>query len=378
MTETVDVAHRGGCLFVIFGRLYAGGNQMKTFTYLYRIGCFAFFALAPMFLFADEAVRDSKIRVLVAAIETADTRSEKMFNPIPMPKFKMPHSQSDLAGLTGDELRQAKARNAVAMEKTLHVQSLALLNEYARLCAHQHDVVKKCSNTEVGRNLLLARDWLAAALMEYEDVFSVIFRIDDSESQREKFFNGMNPVDVEEVVFFIKAVVNDPKKTSSTLQTAGGNSLTKNTIKQLVTFQLQNVKNEMVWSKNIEVEKSWGASSEVDVQGSNDANGELLREAFAKAAKELCGKYACDVTFSAKGPVGDKDFAKDDVSVTLDGNEIALDEPVRVTRIPHELVATLDGYTQKGSTKYTPAAGQKKQKKTIIMMKAKEDAEEKE
>jgi len=318
--------------------------------------------------------KDMRIRLLVSTVETPDTRTDKFQEIVTLPPKTVPYSDAEIQGMAGDAMEQAQQENASALRAYNALSASVFLNEYLRRVKLQDEVARKAKDTKVGRNLILMRDWFAGSLGAYTDIFLCVFRVDDQAAQQEKFFTDMDALDVEKSVYFVKLVVNDPQQSTKTIRTNGGNTLTKTSLSQLITVHVQDLRNVMAFTKNVEVSEDSGSSSVVITGGSDDALGKVLRKCLDEVAKEMAEHFSVKLTLKLKGPKGDAEFDPDDATVTLDGKEVSLDEPITCAKTKHTVKVEMEGYEtltrifdfsdEKGAVAKTLTLKQKKAEET--------------
>lgn len=327
----------------------------------------------------DEAKEtDNRMSIMVGCIATPDTRTDVMFKPINAPKVDCPYSDADLQNMTGDELGLAKSKIMQAKLEQSRALTQIAYEEYRREQRRQQEIIKKAQGTKFGRLILVARDKLTAALSEYSDQFKVISRTDDGEAQMEKFLsNGGEAGDLAESSFFIKAVILDPKDDSASVNSYGS-TITKRTQKLPIVVTIQDLRNNVVFSKEFAGVKKTSSSSAVSTKGTDFDFDELMSDAFKQAAKAFYEDVTVGVKFKVKAE-GVKKVNMDDVTITLDGDEISADEEVRISnRCGHEIQVELEGFTQKTKPFFTLKKGQKTLTKTIQLKKEKAEAEKEE
>jgi len=327
----------------------------------------------------DEAKeKDNRMSIMVGCIATPDTRTDVMFKPINAPKVDRPFSDADLQNMTGDELGLAKAKIMQAKLEQSRVLTQIAYEEYRREQQRQKEIIKKAQGTKFGRLILVARDKLTAALSEYSDQIKVISRTDDGEAQMEKSLsNGGEAGDLAESTFFVKAVINDPKDDSASVNSYGS-TITKRTQKLPITVTIQDLRNNVIFSREFAGVKKTTSSSAVLEKGTDFDFDDLMSDAFKQAAKAFYEDVTVGVKFKVKAE-GVKKVNMDDVTITLDGDEISADEEVRISnRCGHEIQVELEGFTQKTKPFFTLKKGQKTLTKTIQLKKEKAEAEKEE
>lgn len=305
---------------------------------------------ASSVVFAQEAVQEDvgsrAYAILISVIETPDTRSSKIQNPVQMPVLKQAFTEEEQAQAVGDKQKIAQAMIIAQRIQQNKLINNAIMDKYRKDYERQELIIKKAQGTPYGRTLSMCRDWLASAFTDYE-VFTVISRADDGEAFLEANNSEKDPLDLKNATFFIKAALADPHTSERSWTTSGGNNVTKHTYTQTITVQLQDMKNQIVFSKDYEMEESWGSSDVGVSSGMDDRMGKVIRKAFKAAAKDIAGKYTRDVKIKIQGPKGDKDFDADDAEVTIDGEDVDVDDEINLTLGEHKIVVDMDGYTQK-------------------------------
>lgn len=334
------------------------------------------FVATSSFAKEDEQEKDNRMSIMVGCIATPDTRTDVLFKPINAPKFDCPFTDADLQNMTGDELRIAKERIMQAKLEQSRVLTQISYEEYAREQERQREIIRKAQGTKFGRLILVARDKLTAAFAEYGDAFKVISRTDDGEAQMEKFLSdGGDAGDLAESSFFVKAILLDPKDDSASVD-AYGSKITKRTQKLPVVVTIQDLRNNVIFSKEFAGVKKTTSSSVVTNKGTDFDFDELMTDAFKQAAKAFYEEVTVGIKFKVKAE-GVKKLNMDDVTITLDGDEVSADEEIRVSnRCGHEVTVELEGFEQKTKPFFTVKRGQKTMTKTILLKKAKADKED--
>lgn len=324
----------------------------------------------------EAEAKDNRMSIMVGCIATPDTRTDVMFKPINAPKVDCPFSDADLQNMNGDELGIAKAKIMQAKLEQSRALTQIAYEEYRREQARQQEIIKKAQGTKFGRLILVARDKLTAALMEYSDQIKVISRTDDGEAQMEKFLsNGGDAGDLAESSFFVKAVLLDPKDDSASVN-AYGSTITKRTQKLPVLVTIQDLRNNVIFSKEFAGVKKTSSSSAVATKGTDFDYDDLMTDAFKQAAKAFYEDVTVGLKFKVKAE-GVKKINMDDVTITLDGDEVSADEEIRVSnRCAHEVNVEMEGFEQKTKPMFTVKKGQKTMTKTIQLKKAKAEKED--
>jgi hypothetical protein len=264
------------------------------------VACAALAAGAAVGEERNKAETDNRIRLLFATVETPDTRTDKMQEAVIMPEFKPTYSDAELQKLRGCQLEDARWRNRDDIAANNRNRAGMVMREYERRVALQKEIAEKAQGTPHGRNIVLARDWFIGAMGKYSGRFLLISRVDDQQAQTEKFYGGADALDVEKSTLFVKLVLNDPSQRTESIPTAGGNTLTRTTTGQLITVQVQNLKNEVVFTENVEVSDVSGGSSVVRTAGEDDVLGKVLRKGLDRVADRIAETFTEEPTGKVK------------------------------------------------------------------------------
>lgn len=333
----------------------------------YICGMIASFALVVT-VFAEN--QDTRIRLLFSTVETPDTRTDSLQDTVQPPQLNIPHSAADMQAMKGDELQQAKWENAAAIREHNRLIGDICWQEYQRRVKRQDDIMKKANATQMGRILILMRDWFAASMSPYDDIFVSVFRVDGETARKETFFDGREEMDVETSTYFIKLIVNDPHQKSSKIYTQGGGTLEKTTTSLVITVQVQDMQNRMIFTRNVEESIVEGSSSAKATSGSDDVLGRLTRKCLEKAAKEVADKFSVQLTVKVKGPKGDKDFDAEDATITVNGSEVSHNSPQRYPKGKYTIAVEMDGY-ETSEKEYDLSTSSGNVTKTITLKKEK-------
>lgn len=308
---------------------------------MYKILILSLLVMAPV-VFSVET--DNRIRLLFTTVETPDTRSDK-YQEVPTPPMQeKPYNDAQLQKLRGEALEEALRKNNDVILANNTLKAAVFLDQYIRRVKQQDAILEKAKNTEAGRNLILVRDWFAGSMSKYSDLFLCVFRVDDEVAQKEKFYTGANAADVENSTYFVKLVIGDPSQESKSIPTSGGNTLTKRTTTQLITVLVQDMRNTLVFSENIEASIADGSSSVVMATGTDDVNGKALRKCLNSCAESIANKFSVELTIKIKGPKAEEDFAEDEVNIRVDGKPVSTGEAIRLAKGTHRFTLDMDGY----------------------------------
>jgi len=309
-------------------------------------------ALAANIAVAADAA-DSRIKLVVYPADSLDRRTSKQQIKINLPPFTPPHSEGDLSALSGPNLAQALSENANAKANRAREENQVAWQEYDEAKRANEEFMRKQLNTNFGRLIGNASDWFAASLGKHKDIFRIILRTDMDEGEVET----NNTQDGGTVLpakadYKIKTAVSDLKQFEETLQFPGGTRV-RTTLKTVLTVRIESVSggSEGVGegdSFTVPIQAVSMSGSAVGTRGDDDKLDEAFQKALDDAAQKIADEFSSRLTVKIRGP--QTDFVADDVTLTLDGNDIQRDAPTPVIKgkfLPqktHTLKAELDGF----------------------------------
>ena len=313
--------------------------------------------------------------LLLIDLETVDSRADNRFQPKPIPlmgETALPYSQADLASVPADKAAMMVEANDREKARLFEIKRDLAWMRYVEQVAHQKAMIAKYQGTQTGRHLFVARDWFASALMEdYAEFLSVIHRMDTDKAEFEKEIkDDMGDVVAGEYLAIV--VLDDPIMKTKEMDLPGATTIARTICTIRATAEVQTLDGRVVFSKNVEGKATGRESNASRSSGSDDLVGKAIEDAIGKAGKAVAGHFVCEVTVEVKGPKGDEDFDPDEVDIEIDGESVSDGDSVTVLKgVPHEIVASCDGYRQKGKPRFTV-----NKDKTIKIVMGKESGDE--
>lgn len=313
-------------------------------------------ALAKPKAGGDDAKSAEKI-LLSIEVETVDSRADNRYQPKPMPLISeaaLPYSQAQLNSMPAERVVAAEAANEATRARNFAAKTAVAWERYQEQVAHQKAMIAKYQGTQTGRHLFVARDWFASAIMEeYGEFITVIHRMDTDKAECEKAIKD----DMSEATagqYLAIVVLDDPIMKTTEMDFPGATTVARTICTLRATAEVQMLDGQVVYSKMVEGKATGRESNAVRTSGSDDLVGKAIEDALGKAGKAVAEHFVCDVTVEVKGPKGDEDFDPDEVDIEIDGSSVSDGDDVTVLKgVPHEIIATCDGYRQKGKTRFT-------------------------
>lgn len=295
---------------------------------------------------------DNRIRLLIYPVDTVDERMDKQTIKRNIPELKRPYTEGDLSKLSGKKLADAMATNAQAELEHNRIVNQVALQEYVE-AVNKSDLIKnKKQNTTFGRVLGNVADWLGSSFNKYSDVISIISRTDMQEGESEQnITQGGGNLVLASGKFKLKPMVSDLKEFDEKVQLPGG-IFDRKTVQTTLTVRVEQFDQAVGEGNSFSVPikavtAGGGAVARSGDDGSFDA---AIKKGMDEAAQKVAEFFTTKLTVKVKGPKDNKDFDPAEVSLTLDGNSIQCDTPIRIIKgkyLPdgnHTLQAELDGF----------------------------------
>jgi len=297
-----------------------------------------------------------KVMLKISTVETVGTRTQKTWNPpaAPMVLTELPYSEADMAKATPEEARQMSRDNRARKLENQKAQAAIAMDAYRKASEHYEGVKKQLEGTTFGRQVILAVDKFAGMAGEYFDSDCIEFfhRMDNDEGDKEQFMKDMGSTDTLCAPYFIKMVFDDPRVESGKV-TMNGQEIKRTKVTIAVTYQVQNLSGKMITSGNVKKEKMNKSSNAVAREGADDAMVvETLEEALTEVAKRINKHFVAKATIKLIGPKKDADFDAESATIEIDGVQQDADAEFSVMKGEHVITVDLDGYKQKGATKF--------------------------
>ena len=186
----------------------------------------------------------------------------------------------------------------------------------------------------------LAKDYLQAALSEKGSLIQVIDRSNADMNLVEQGLNGDNSSALAGATCILTAAMGDREEDSRTITVNGkGTKVKMTTYTQPYVGKVRDLQGNVLFAFKGTSEWCSKVNNVVSSEVSDPAR-KLVEKACEEIAEKLLDFFTCKLSFKVKAPKG---LDADDATVKLDGKKVDADEPVRVLKIEHAVVATLDG-----------------------------------
>lgn len=188
------------------------------------------------------------------------------------------------------------------------------------------------------RDVVVAKNYLQAALMPYRQYIQLIDRANSSISEVEKAIGGNDQQDVASASYFLTVIMQDLNEESNTVQV--GNTMVKRTVyTQRATFNLRDFNGNVIYAGNVKASRNFRQTSASRNSGHNAAP-ELMEETMKQIAKQLGEELLSELTVNCVGK--GEDFDPEDAVIYVDDEEF--DNGSSVTCGPHRIRVEMDGY----------------------------------
>ena len=186
----------------------------------------------------------------------------------------------------------------------------------------------------------LAKDYLQASLSEKGSLVQIIDRSNADMNLVEQGLNGDNSSALSGATCILTAAMGDREEDSRTITVNGkGTKVKVTTYTQPFVGKVRDLQGNVLFSFKGTSEWSSKVNNVVQSEVSDPAR-KLIENACDQIADKLLGFFTCKLSFKVKVPSG---MDADDASVKVDGKTVDIDESVRVLKVEHAVVATLDG-----------------------------------
>lgn len=190
------------------------------------------------------------------------------------------------------------------------------------------------------RYVPLAKDYLQAALSEKGSLIQVIDRSNADMNMVEQGLNGDNSSALAGATCILTAAMGDREEESRTITVNGkGTKVKTTTYTQPYVGKVRDLQGNVLFAFKGTSEWSTKVNNIVKSELS-DPSRKLIESACEQIADKVLGFFTCKLSFKIKTPKG---IDADDATVKIDGKTVDSDDSVRVLKIEHALVATLDG-----------------------------------
>ena len=308
---------------------------------------------------AQEGVQEGvqKAILKISTVETVGTRTQKTWNPPapPMALQELPYNEQDMAKATPEEARRMSKANHERRLANQKAQAIIAIDAFVAASKHYEGVKKQLEGTTFGRQVILAVDKFAGSAGEYFDSDCIEFfhRMDMDEGDKESYLKDMKTSELVTAPYFIKLVFDDPRIETGKV-TMNGQEIKMTKMVQAVTYSVQALSGKMITSGNVKKEKKNRGTNAVATAGVEDNMLiELMEEALAEVAKRINKFFVAKATIKLVGPKKDADFDPEAATIEIDGTQYDADEEFSIMKGNHVIVIDMDGFKQKGSTKFS-------------------------
>ena len=185
----------------------------------------------------------------------------------------------------------------------------------------------------------LAKDYLQAALSEKGSLIQVVDRSNADMNLVEQGLSGDNSSALAGATCILTAAIGDREEDSRTITVNGkGTKVKMTTYTQPYVGKVRDLQGNVLFAFKGTSEWSSKVNSVVKREVS-DPQRKLVEKACEQIADKLLEFFTCRLSFKIKAPKG---LDADDATVKIDGKTVDAADEVRVLKVEHALVATLD------------------------------------
>ena len=185
----------------------------------------------------------------------------------------------------------------------------------------------------------LAKDYLQAALSEKGSLIQVVDRSNADMNLVEQGLSGDNSSALAGATCILTAAMGDREEDSRTITVNGkGTKVKMTTYTQPYVGKVRDLQGNVLFAFKGTSEWSSKVNSVVKSEVS-DPQRKLVEKACEQIADKLLDFFTCRLSFKIKAPKG---LDTDDATVKIDGKTVDAADEVRVLKVEHALVATLD------------------------------------
>ena len=185
----------------------------------------------------------------------------------------------------------------------------------------------------------LAKDYLQAALSEKGSLIQVVDRSNADMNLVEQGLSGDNSSALAGATCILTAARGDREEDSRTITVNGkGTKVKMTTYSQPYVGKVRDLQGNVLFAFKGTSEWSSKVNSVVKSEVS-DPQRKLVEKACEQIADKLLDFFTCRLSFKIKAPKG---LDADDATVKIDGKTVDAAGEVRVLKVEHALVATLD------------------------------------
>ena len=185
----------------------------------------------------------------------------------------------------------------------------------------------------------LAKDYLQAALSEKGSLIQVVDRSNADMNLVEQGLSGDNSSALAGATCILTAAIGDREEDSRTITVNGqGTKVKMTTYTQPYVGKVRDLQGNVLFAFKGTSEWSSKVNSVVKSEVS-DPQRKLVEKACEQFADKVLEFFTCRLSFKIKAPKG---LDADDATVKIDGKTVDAADEVRVLKVEHALVATLD------------------------------------
>ncbi len=186
----------------------------------------------------------------------------------------------------------------------------------------------------------LAKEYLQASLSEKGNLVQVIDRSNADMNLVEQGINGDNSSAVAGATCILTAAMGDREEESRTITVnAKGTKVKTTTYTQPYVGKVRDLQGNVLFAFKGTSEWTSKVNSIVKSETSDPAR-KLVESACDQIADKILDFFTCKLSFKVKAPSG---IDADDAEVKLDGKSVDAEDEIRVLKVEHAVVATLDG-----------------------------------
>ncbi|MBQ3672723.1 MAG: hypothetical protein II924_04135 [Kiritimatiellae bacterium] len=325
---------------------------MKTFARLASVACVAACAGG---VFAAEALTDSqeavakagpkKVRLMIASFGTIEsmTQVEKWLGEtIPeQQNIATPPTLSQAEKVENPDLVREVVRINWQTRKMEFVrESNAVQAENLRNRRLLQDLRMKALTDPSQRYVPVAKDYLQASLAEKGSLIQIVDRSNADMSLVEQGLSGDNESVLAGATCILTAAMGDREEESRTITVnAKGTKVKKTTYTQPYVGKVRDLQGNVLFA--FKGTSEWSVTVNNIVKSElADPERKLVEIACDQIAEKLLDFFTCKLSFKVKAPAG---LDADDATVKVDGKTVDAEDAVRVLKVEHAVVATLDG-----------------------------------
>jgi len=197
--------------------------------------------------------------------------------------------------------------------------------------------------TQEGRNIIQARDWMAAAVMPFSSLIQVIDRSEQATAMDESARSGDAQTMRGGVTHYMRIIVGDVKETKTSTQAYGAKTeLVKKVLN--VSVSVNDLNDRQVYVGSFNGESSRVYTSHGNTSGGDDHE-EMLQSALKQAGEAIGSHFTGRLTVDVQGPREEGDaFNPSLVTVLVDDMMIAPGQELLLLKGAHKVEVQSEDY----------------------------------